>query len=157
MNPVCNFIKFIEELTDEEFSYYLGYIPSKIYFKSGGCYELVKTLRYFLPDSEIYLTYSSEPDVDHCALFYKGILYDIDGVIEDMNVFHPANKIDLEYLNDEYFYGRKEIRFEGKKPSEALIEEIKNCRIEHLIESCNSIDNNSDYYNQKKLVKSNLK
>ena len=157
MNPVCKFIQFIKELTDDEFCYYLGYIPSTIYFKNGGCYELVKTLKYFLPEGEIYLAHDSEQYIDHCALFYKGILYDIDGVINNNNLFHAVDKTDMEYLDDESFYGRNEIKFEKKQPSEALIEEIKKCKIEYMIEACKNMDDNPDYYSQKKLVKSNLK
>ena len=144
MNPICNFIEFINDLTNDEFSSTLEYIPSKVYFKNGGCYELVKTLQHFLPDSGVYLS----NDFNHCAFFYKGILYDTDGIIEDINEFHPATEEDLIYLNDESFYGRIEIKFNGKNQSEALIETIKDCRIDSLIERCQEAEFDPYYYKQ---------
>ena len=85
----------------------------------------------------------------HCAFFYKGILYDIDGVVEDIDAFHVATPVDLDYLNDEKFFGRSEIRFDGKKPSDALIENLQECRIEQLIEDCRNVEENLDYYTKK--------
>ncbi len=63
MNPVCTFIDFIKNLTDDDYGHNISYFSSKLYFKSGGCYELVKTLKYFLPDSEIYV----RNDYGHCT------------------------------------------------------------------------------------------
>lgn len=149
MNAVCRFIKLIEDITNEDYDYYLGYILSKIYFKNGGCYELVKTLAYFLPTSEIWLS----NDFKHCVIKYKGILYDIDGIIENNNDYHKADEDDMTFLNDEMCYGRIEIKFNKMKPSDALIRNILDSRNESLIEECQNIDDNPDYYNQKKLIK----
>lgn len=145
MNPVCSFIEFIKDLTNDEFDHILECVPSEIYFKSGGCFELVKTLRHFLPDSQIYVS----NDLEHCVFSYKGILYDIDGIIEDVESFHLATPEDLVYLNDEAFYGRVEIKFNGKQPSEALIETILDCRIDSLIERCKDMPDEPEIYNHK--------
>lgn len=147
-NSVCYLIEFIKDLAIEEYGEKISYLISEVdtYFKSGGCYELVKILRYFLPNSQIYVS----NDFDHCAFFYKGILYDIDGVIENFESFHLATPIDLNYLNDEALFGRCEIKFDGKKPSEALIEQLKQCRIEKIIEKCLNMDYNP-YYSNKTL------
>ena len=142
MNPICRFIDFIEGLTDDEYNNVLENIPSKLYFRSGGCYELIKTLKYFLPEGQIYVS----NDFDHCAFYYKGVLYDIDGIKEDINEFHVATPIDLDYLNDECFYGRAEIKFDGVNPSTALIRNIMQCRIDGLIEECRNVENNPNFY-----------
>ena len=145
MNPICRFIDFIEVLTDDEYDHILECIPSKYYFKNGGCYEFVKTLKHFLPNGEVYVS----NDFNHCAFFYKGILYDIDGIIEDINSFHAATPDDFEYLNDEYFFGRIEIKFDGVAPSAALVQDILQCRIDRLIEECKELDDNPNYYTNK--------
>ena len=142
MQPVCTFIEFIKELTDEEYSRNISYCSSKFYFKNGGCYELVKILKYFLPESEIWVS----NDYKHCVFGYKGILYDIDGIVEDNSLFHVATEIDMHFLNDEKLYGRSEIKFDSMKPSEALIKNILNCRIEHLIEKCKYMSDEPNYY-----------
>ena len=152
MNPVCKFIQFIKELTDDEFCYYLGYIPSTIYFKNGGCYELVKILKHFLPDSQIWVSNNYE----HCITSYKGILYDIDGIVEDNTDYHLATKDDIDFLNDETMYGRPEIRFEYMKPSIALIQNILECRIECLIKECHQMSETPNYYVQKQKFKTSL-
>lgn len=149
MNPICRFIDFIEVLTDDEYDYILEYIPSKYYFKNGGCYELVKTLKHFLPDGEVYVS----NDFNHCAFFYRGILYDIDGIVEDINLFHAATLDDLDYINDEYFFGRIEIKFDGVAPSAALVQDINQCRIDRLIEECKSIEDTDNFYKQQQLKK----
>lgn len=149
MNPVCTFIEFIRNLTDEDYGHNISYFPSKMYFKNGGCYELVKTIKYFLPNSEIYMS----NDYKHCVVCYKGILYDVDGVVEDNTNYHLATEVDLMYLDDPYFYGRSEIKFDYMNPSEALTQNISKCRIENLIEECRKMDATPNYYKQRQKVK----
>lgn len=145
MNAVCKFIEFIRILTDDEYSHNISYCPSKVYFKNGGCYELVKTLKHFLPDGEIYVS----NDYAHCVISYKGILYDIDGIVEDNTNYHLATEDDLVYLNDETLYGRLEIKFDSMKPSLALIQNIIQCRVESLIKECHQMNETPNYYIQK--------
>ena len=142
MQPVCTLIEFIKELTDDEYCHNISYCRSEFYFKNGGCYELVKILKHILPDSEIWLS----NDYKHCVFGYKGILYDIDGIVEDNSLFHIATEIDMQFLNDETLYGRPEIRFDSMKPSEALIKNMAQCRIDYLIEMCKNMDDTLDYY-----------
>lgn len=147
MNPVCTFIEFIKELTNDEYSECIEYLPSDIYFKNGGCYELVKTLKHFLSDGEVWI----RNDGQYCALYYKGILYDIDGIIEDNTLYHKATKIDMDCLEDELLYGRIEIKFNHMTPSVALINNILDCRIEPLIEKCQQMSDEPNYYSQSKI------
>ncbi len=149
MNPVCTFIDFIKNLTDDDYGHNISYFSSKLYFKSGGCYELVKTLKYFLPDSEIYV----RNDYGHCTLKYKGILYDIDGIVEDNSIYHLATKEDMLYLNDPQFYGRIEIKFDFKSPSDALIQNILKCRVMSLVDACRKMDSIDDFYKPKQKIK----
>lgn len=145
MNPVCTFIEFIKDLTDEDYGHNISYLPSKVYFKSGGCYELVKIVKYFLPSSQIYI----RNDYEHCVVCYKGILYDIDGIVEDNKIYHLATIDDISLLEDAWLYGRIEIKFDSVTPSDALIQNILKCRIEPLIEECRQIHSEPNYYKQK--------
>lgn len=152
MNPVCSFIEFIKDLTNDEYCHNISYLPSEIYYQNGGCYELVKTLKFFLEDSQIYV----KNDFGHCVLFYKGLLYDINGIVEDNQLYHLADSKDMMYLEDPLLFGRSEIKFDNLSPSEALIKNILNCRIESLITECQKMDDNSDYYNKKQKIKTSL-
>ena len=151
MNPVCRFIEFISDLTFEEYGYKFNCYPSSYFFKCGGCYELVRVIMHFLPDTQIWLS----NDFEHCVFNYRGILYDIDGIIDNIEDYHKATDEDMNYLSAGYGgkYGIAEITFNHKRPSDALIEEIMECKIEHLIEACKNMDDTPDYYKQKKLVK----
>ncbi len=86
-------------------------------------------------------------------LKYKGILYDIDGIVEDNSIYHLATKEDMLYLNDPQFYGRIEIKFDFKSPSDALIQNILKCRVMSLVDACHKMDSVDDFYKPKQKIK----
>jgi len=139
-NPICNFISFIEVLTNDEYEGIFEFAPSRQYYKNAGSYELVKTIKHFLPDSEVYVS----NDFVQCALYHKGILYDIDGIIEDIEAFHEATDRDMEYLGSE-----SPMKFGDVNPSAALIQDIMQCNIDRLIEKCRNMEGTPDFYKER--------
>jgi len=122
LREVLILIELINSLTDENWDYCLSGMRAKQYFKSGGCYEFVKVLKHFFPEGTIMM----QKDYNHCAYLIGEIIYDCEGVCKK-NDFIIASDLDKEKLEDVYIYGRADIKFDGKMPSEALIDEIYLC------------------------------
>lgn len=117
---VIEFINFINELVDDEFSEYLD-VPARYYFLHGGCLELAKVLRYYIPES----TMAINENGDHIAIKYRNNLYDGTGKIEAPERFFELNDDDVLYLSD--YLGRNEIKFERKSVDNAIIQELEQC------------------------------
>lgn len=126
MREVLFLVELINDLTNENWNYCLSGINAKEFYKSGGCYEFLKVLKHFFPEGTIMM----RKDYGHCAYLIEDYIYDCEGVC-DKEDFLEATDMDKEKLEDPYFYGRSEIKFEGKKPSVALIEEIYLCFPNH--------------------------
>lgn len=135
MNDMMQFITFIKELVDDEFYQAIEPVSAEAYFAGGGCYEFAKILKTFLPESKIMM----RKDYKHCAVFYKGNIYDAKGVCEKED-FQDLTEEDQLRLDDPLLCGRSEIKFEGKEVATAVSEEIKLCRMESLLERITSLE-----------------
>lgn len=122
MDKVLILVELINDLTNENWNYCLSGINAREYFKNGGCYEFLKVLKHFYPEGTIMM----RKDYEHCAYLVEDNIYDCSGVCNS-DEFVEASELDIEKLEDPYLYGRIEVKFEGKKPSDALIEEIYLC------------------------------
>ena len=126
---ILYFIEFINDLVDDEFMESIGYVRAKDYFQSGGCYEFACILSHYLPQSKMMIRH----DLKHLAIFYNGNIYDSYGLLKKQD-FRDLQALDYSYIEDEAFYGRLEIRIEGRKPSDVIIKKKKKCRIGPLLE-----------------------
>ena len=122
------FIEFIVDLANDELYERLDG-NAKYYFQNGGCYELAKVVREYVPNSK----YVIRNDNNHCGIFYNGKMYDADGIIKDISKFKIANKDDVEYMEDRFGIPEKE-NINGGKISDFLINELKECNILHTLE-----------------------
>ena len=108
------FINFVIDLANEELYEYLDG-DAKSYFLQGGCFEFAKIIKSYIKSSQIVIN----KDYDHCGILHEGNIYDATGKVKDMeNRFGIPEK---QYIK-------------GKRISDYLIEEIKQCNIESLIE-----------------------
>ena len=122
------FIEFIVDLANDELYEKLDG-NAKYYFLNGGCYELAKVLKKYIPNSKIVINNES----DHCAILYNGKIYDASGIIEGRSNFKIANNEDIEYMEDKFGIPEKE-NINGAKISDFLINELKECNILHTLE-----------------------
>ncbi len=117
------FIQFILELVDDEFFQFIASVPSKYYFLNGGCLELAKVLKYYYPEGKIVIN----EERNHIAFCYQNTVYDANGISKEKTWQEIE---DILYIED--LIGNKEIYFEKKKPSEAIIQEIKKIDMSHI-------------------------
>ena len=129
MDDMMKFITFIKELVDDEFYQALEPVKAEDYFWGKGCYEFAKILKAFLPGSKVMIT----KDYHHCGIFYKGNVYDAKGICKKED-FQDLTEEDQLKLDDPWCYGISEVKFEGKEVATAVQEEIKQCRIDSLLE-----------------------
>ena len=121
-------------VTDDEFDYAIDNVKAYIYYTEGGCYEFAKIIKYYFEDECEYVIRN---DLDHVAILYKGQVYDAYDGLDDYDI--KKYKVPVEFLTkkiDDFrlttedelntfnFGTWKNIIFEGKTPSEALIKEI---------------------------------
>lgn len=117
------FIDFIIDLADEDLYEKLSGMATW-YFMNGGCYEFAKILKEYLPDAKFVIN----KDLDHCAVLYKGQIYDSNGKVLKPEEFNIATEEDIDYMEDRF--GIKEAEnINGKKISDILIDLIKECNI----------------------------
>ncbi len=65
-------------------------------YTHGGCYLYAKIISMVLPGSKVYLSKRGA----HCAVYYKGYLYDADGKIAyDTSKYRPLSN---DFLDDIY-------------------------------------------------------
>lgn len=127
-------IDFICELVDDEFSEYLGGMSSRHYFLHGGCLEFAKTLNHFFPESFIVINQS----FDHIALEMNDNVYDCTGEIEK----EKFKRVELDFLEKyQDYYGIREIKFEKKEVSAALISELNECSGDYVKKLVKKINN----------------
>ena len=94
-----------------------------------------------------------EVEVGTVIVVQPGEKIPIDGIVEDNSIYHLATKEDMLYLNDPQFYGRIEIKFDFKSPSDALIQNILKCRVMNLVDACHKMDSVDDFYKPKQKIK----
>ncbi|MDD3453220.1 MAG: hypothetical protein PHN42_02960 [Bacilli bacterium] len=114
------FIKFIIDLVDDEFYNYLGESKAEEYFLSGGCLELYKIIKYFIPDIDLFYNIDG-----HIRIGYQNYLYDVSGKYIISDNYIKLTEDNMMELNDKL--GRTEIRFERKQVNVAIINELNMC------------------------------
>ena len=125
---VEKFVEFIVDLANDELYEKLDG-NAELYFLNGGCYELAKVIKNYVPMCEIVIN----KDSTHCAIKYKDEIYDATGKIENKEDFITAKKEDIEYMEDRF--GIPELRYINNVTiSDFLIEELKKCNILHTLE-----------------------
>ena len=123
-------ISFIIDLANEELYEHLDGNNAREYFLHGGCYEFSKTIKSFIKSSKIVINRKTNA---HCGVLYDRNIYDASGKVKNPQDFEIANNDDLKYMKDRFGIPEKQI-VDGKKISEFLIEELKQCKIDRLIE-----------------------
>lgn len=138
MKEVVQLICFINDLTDELFSQYIEYLPSRWYYTNSGCYEFAKIIKHFIPEAMLMMNHSE----DHVALMIGNGIYDSTATEEtptlNENLYRSATQEDINRMED--FFGIEEVKFEGKAPSDALIQEMHDCSgtfLTHTIDQIN--------------------
>lgn len=122
------FINFVIDLANEELYEYLDG-DAKSYFLQGGCFEFAKIIKGYIKSSQIVIN----KDYEHCGILHEGNIYDATGKVKERNQFLKANQKDIEYMENRFGIPEKQY-IKGKRISDYLIEEIKQCNIESLIE-----------------------
>lgn len=117
------FISFILDLVDDEFYQYLDYQNARYYFLNGGCLELVKVLMHYYPSGKVVIN----DKYNHIAFLYNGNIYDATGLVKEGKFSILEN---IEEADD--YLGRGEIRFEHKRPNQAIIEELNKIDISFI-------------------------
>ena len=132
------FIKFVVDLFNDEFDYVIDYCDAAYYFLNGGCYELAQIIKHYFKEAE----YVVRNDYEHCAILYKGKIYDAYDCYDDEKkkelIKSGINKNEIykrvddfkvftkeEIDNFERPFGRN-IKIEGKSVTDGIIDEIKN-------------------------------
>ncbi len=93
-------LKFLDVVIGEvgEYSIFDNESSSKYYFNHGGCYELYKIVLHYFPNVKLMM----RKDYKHCAISYKDIYYDSEGIVEDRENYISARAEDYD-INEEYF------------------------------------------------------
>ena len=125
---VEKFIEFIVDLANDELYERLDG-NAKNYFLHGGCYQLAKVVKEYIPKSQIVINNESE----HCGIYYDGYIYDAGGIIKDKSKFHIAKSDDIKYMEEKFGIPEKE-NINNGKVSDFLIKELKSCRILNRLE-----------------------
>ncbi len=108
-------INFIIDLVDDEFSRFLYPFRAQYYFLNRGCLELAKVLKHYYPTGKMVIN----DHRNHILFLYQGDIYDATGKVK-LNTYEEV--IDMSLI--ENFIGNHEIKFEGKMPHDAIIEEL---------------------------------
>ena len=117
---VEEFIKFINELMDDEFSACIDFFSAEFYFTNGGCLEFAKILNHYLVGSEFVIS----KDFGHFAILFNGNIYDAKGLVKDKENYSVISLDNLK--NVEYFYGRG-VKINGQTVNDSMIKEIDVC------------------------------
>ncbi len=123
-------INFIIDLANEELYEHLDENDARDYFLHGGCYEFSKTIKSFIKNSKIVINRKTN---SHCGILYERNIYDASGKVKNSQDFEVASNNDLEYMEERFGIPEKQL-IEGKKISDFLIDKIKKCNINKLID-----------------------
>ena len=116
---IDKFIEFIIDLANEDEVFIGTTFNAKMYFMSGGCYELYKIVKYYYPNAECLISKEN----NHCAILYKDKIYDATGIRTDVDNFKITNSDDIEYMDN--YFGLHINTLEAPN----LIKKIDNCNI----------------------------
>lgn len=102
------------------------YTDTRKFYLYGGCYELVKIIRYFIPEAQILINNTN----NHCAILYNGIGYDANGEIDITN-FKIADKYDIIYMENNFGIPEKRI-IKGIPFVQYVIHIVNDCNLDFL-------------------------
>ena len=119
---ISEFINFVIDLMNEEYSEFFINTNAKDFFLRVGCYDLVKIVKHYYPNSKIMIHINNE----NCAIEYKGEVYNASGIVNKDN-YKKASSDDISYL-ETYFNPDIEV-YNQKSIPENLIYEIDKCNI----------------------------
>lgn len=110
LNDIDEFIKFIIDLFNDEFSFCIEGLDAFYYFVGGGCYELAQIIKRYFPNS----SYVVNKEYNHCAILYNGVIYDAYSAIsydEYIKRFGENARPEIYYKQIEDFneYSKTEI------------------------------------------------
>lgn len=93
-------LKLIKLILGEvgEYSIFDNESSAKYYFNHGGCFELYKIIAHYFPKVKMMM----RKDYNHCAIYYKGNYYDVEGLIEDKENYILSKEDDYN-INEELF------------------------------------------------------
>lgn len=121
---IKEFINFIIELVEEDIFFYDNpEMNAWYYFMHGGCYMLFKIINHYLPETKCMV----KKTLDHCAIYYNGLLYDASFEQLDINEYYLANDIDFEYMEENFG------PIENRLSAEQYIEEIAKCNVKGIL------------------------
>ena len=124
MEELINFI--IDLANDELYDFLDG--NSRLYFLQGGCYEFAKILKELVNNSQIMIDEAN----GHCGVLYFGNIYDASGKVNGKYKFVRAKEEDINYMEDRFGIPEK-IYIKGKRISEYIIDEMKECNIDYIM------------------------
>ena len=123
-------INFIIDLANEELYEHLDGNNAREYFLHGGCFEFSKIIKSLIKSSRIVINRRTN---SHCGILYERNIYDVLGKVNNPQDFEIASNDDLEYMQERFGIPEKQ-NVEGKSVSEFLVERVKECNINKLIE-----------------------
>lgn len=134
ITSIDEFIKFLLDLFNDEFSYFFDDVDAMYYFMGCGCYELAQIIKNYFPDAEFVVN----KDFDHCAILYEGKIFDALSAVSLERALKKGFSKDFyeKRLDDYFIYQKEEIdnfeipfrsgKIEGKPLVYSLINEIDN-------------------------------
>ena len=125
---VERFIEFIVDLANDELYEKLN-CDAKTYFTNGGCFEFAQVVKKYIPMSQIMINKEN----DHCAIAYRGNIYDATGIVRNKMDYSIARIDDIKYMEDRF--GISELQYINNVTiSDYLIDELKKCNILHTLQ-----------------------
>lgn len=92
------FIDSVVGMVDEEAIFEDNQIDARWHFRHGGCYEFYKIVKYYFKDSTCMITHDS----NHCAIEYKGNIYDSYGLIKSKSDYSKEELENVEYVKEDF-------------------------------------------------------
>lgn len=122
------FIDFVIDLANDElYDFFDG--DAKAYFLGGLCFEFAKILKEYIKESQIIIDTKNA----HCGVLYEGNNYDASKRPDKKYNFTIANEEDIKYMENRFGIPEKKYIY-GKTISQYLIDEIKECNIDYILE-----------------------
>ena len=108
------------------------YENTKHFYLHGGCYELAKIIKEFIPEVKLLINNKH----DHCAVLYNNTGYDANGEV-DLADFRLASQDDIDYMDENF--GIPERRMvKGVPFTDAVINILHNCNLNGLLQHAKS-------------------
>ena len=103
------------------------YVNTKQFYLNGGCYELAKIIKKFVPEVQLLINITH----DHCAVLYDGKAYDASGEVE-LDKFKLADQEDIEYMENQFGLPEKRM-IKGIPFTEFVILVLNTCNLSGIL------------------------